>query len=157
MRKSNGSSKPGIGKPKGWVFGLRFLCLILLGCETMPDTTPSARQQAEADLVVGFQSWNAIWFIRPDVTGTAGSMTLRRKMFTGDGFVKLLRNLKVGRDFVVVVLDRQYSPDPVSARGGMDAIQGFFKELGFRRTVIQDGAGGGSGEQGLPVLRDSAG
>src|SRR5689334_6427663 len=105
------------------------LCLALLGCRTTPDTSLSSRQQAEAGLVLNFQSWNSIIFVKPDVTGTANTMSFRRKTFTREGVVKLLRNLKLNRDFAVVVLDRQYSPDPVNAAGGMDAIQRFLEEL----------------------------
>src|SRR5437773_1981928 len=89
------------------------ILLALAGCETFPDTAPSSRQQAEADLVVNFQSWNAISFIKPDITGTASMLTFRRKTFTREAVVKLLRNLKGPREFVVVVLHRQYSPDPM--------------------------------------------
>src|SRR2546422_11158366 len=84
----------------------------LAGCATTPDSAPSSRQQAEADLVVNFQSWNAISFIKPDITGTASAVTIRPKTFTGPAVEKLLRNLKIPRDFVVVVLERQHSPDP---------------------------------------------
>jgi hypothetical protein len=111
-------------------------------------------QQEQADLVVGFQSWNSVWFIKPDVTGIAGALPEHTKTFTSAGFVKLLRNLKTPRDFVVVVLDRTYNPDPVNAKGGMDAIQGFFEELGFHRVVLQDGVALRSGT-GRVVLRDT--
>jgi len=127
----------------------------LAGCATAPVPAVALEQQAQADLVVGFQSWNSVWLIKPDVTGIAGALPEHIKTFTSAGFVKLLRNLRTPRGFVVVVLDRRYSPDPVSAKGGMDAIQGFFEELGFRRIVLQDGAvlSGGSGRV---VLRDTA-
>jgi hypothetical protein len=130
------------------------MLLALVGCETKPDTTPSSRQQAEADLVLNFQSWNAISFIKPDVTGTASTLTFRRKTFTREGLVKLLHNLKVHREFVVVILDRQYAPDPMTAAGGMDEIQRFLQSLGFRRVAFHDGAAWQRGE-GMPILRDS--
>ena len=97
--------------------------LAVAGCETVPDTAPSWRQQTEADLVVNFQSWNAISFIKPDITGTASMLTFRRKTFTREAVVKLLRNMKIPRGFVVVILDRQYTPDPMTTAGGMDEIQ----------------------------------
>ncbi len=119
----------------------------------MPQSSPGARQQAQANLVVSFQSWNSIALIKPDLTGTAGTLTLRTKTFTRAAVVKLLRNLKTPRDFVVVVLDRRYSPDPMVANGGMDEIQKFFEGLGFRRIAIQDGAA--LDDNGGPrVLRD---
>ena len=130
------------------------ILLALLGCQTGPDTTTSARQQAEADLVVSFQSWNAISFIRPDIAGTSSMLTFRRKTFTREAVVKLLHNLKVRREFVVVVLDRQYSPDPATTAGGMDEIQKFFQELGFRRVSFHDGAAWNQAE-GMPILRDA--
>jgi hypothetical protein len=111
-------------------------------------------QQAPADLVVGFQSWNSVWLIKPDVTGIVGALPAHTKTFTSAGFEKLLRNLKTPRGLVVVVLDRTYSPDPVTAKGGMDAIQSFFEELGFRRIVIQDGEALRAGS-GRVVLRDT--
>ena len=130
------------------------ILLALLGCQTVPDTSTSARQQAEADLVVNFQSWNAISFIRPDIAGTGSMLTFRRKTFTREAVVKLLHNLKVRREFVVVVLDRHYSPDPATTAGGMDEIQKFFHELGFRRVAFHDGAAWNQAE-GMPILRDT--
>jgi hypothetical protein len=129
--------------------------MVFAGCATAPVSPEALEQQAQADLVVGFQSWNSVWLIKPDVSGMAGAMAVRTKTFTSAGFEKLLRNLKTPRDFVVVVLDRRYSPDPMTANGGIDAVQKFFEELGFRRVVLQDGAalnGGG----GRVILRDSS-
>ena len=141
--------------PKYRVFGIFLFCVALAGCETVPDTAPSTRQHAEADLVVNFQSWNAISFIKPDITGAASTLSFRRKTFTREGVVKLLRNLKVGRAFVVVVLDRQYSPDPMTAGGGMDEIQRFFQEFGFRRVAFHDGSAW-QRSQGMPIVKDTA-
>ena len=93
--------------------------------------------------------------MKPDVTGMAGAMPGRTKTFTSAGLEKLLRNLKTPRDFVVVVLDRRYSPDPMTANGGMDAVQQFFEELDFQRIVFQDGAAL-SGAGGRVVLRDTS-
>jgi len=93
--------------------------------------------------------------MKPDISGMAGAMPGRTKTFTSAGFEKLLRNLKTPRDFAVVVLDRRYCPDPMTANGGMDAVQKFFEELGFRRIVLQDGAAL-SGAGGRVVLRDTA-
>lgn len=130
------------------------LCTVLAGCATMPELGPGSLQQAEADLVVNFQSWNSISFIKPDLTGIVGGLSVRTKTFTRTAVVKLLRNLKTPRGFVVVVLDRRYDPDPMVADGGMDAIHKFFEELGFRRIAFQDGgAWGRSGD--LPILRDT--
>ena len=133
---------------------LFIVCMLMVGCETLPQSTAASLQQAEADLVVNFQSWNSIWFIKPDVTGTAGALTARTKTFTRNGFVKLLNNLKTPRGFVVVVLDRRYSPDPMVAAGGMDEIQAFFAGLGFRRIAFQDGAARDR-DGGQPILRDT--
>jgi hypothetical protein len=130
------------------------LVLVLAGCATMPPSTPASRQQDEADLVVSFRSWNSIAFIKPDVTGTAGALTIRAKTFTREGVVKLLHNLTTPKGLVVVVLDRRYSPDPMVANGGMDEIQKFFEELGFRRIAFQDGSAL-DGSDGLPILRDT--
>jgi hypothetical protein len=130
------------------------LCLGLAGCTTPQVPAVALEQQEQADLVVGFQSWNSVSVLKPDLAGMAGAMPGRTKTLTGDGLVKLLRNLKTPRDFVVVILDRTHTPDPVSVRGGMDAIQGFFEELGFRRIVLQDGAAL-SGSGGHVVLRDT--
>src|SRR5690348_7010365 len=115
------------------------VCALLAGCETAPPPSPALRQQAEAGLVVRFRSWNSIVILKPNLTGMAGSMPTTEKVFTAPAFEKVLRNLKVPRDFVVVVLDRQYSPDPAVARGGMDYIEQFFQELGFHRIAFQDG------------------
>jgi len=42
----------------------------------------------------------------------------------------------------------------MAANGGMDEIQKFFEEMGFRRIAFQDGAAsGGTGD--LPILRDT--
>jgi hypothetical protein len=128
------------------------LCWVLAGCAAMP-TGPASRQQAEADLVVGFQSWNSISFIKPDITGVTGALPARRKTFRREAFEKLADGLKGPRDFVVVVLDRLYEPDPMVANGGMDAIQKFFGGLGFRRIAFQDGAAARGGN--LPILRDT--
>lgn len=131
------------------------LCIGLAGCATEPVPPIALAQQEQADLVVGFQSWNSVWIIKPDVTGIMGALPEHTKTFTSAGFVKLLRSLRTPRSFVVVVLDRAYSPDPVGAKAGMDAIQDFFEELGFHRVVLQDGVAlrGGSGQV---VLRDSS-
>jgi hypothetical protein len=125
------------------------------GCRTTPVSPLALEQQARADLVVGFQSWNSVWLIKPNISGLTGALPEHTKTFTAAAFVKLLRNLKTPRDWVVIVLDRTYGPDPMVAHGGMDAIQKFFEELGFRRIVIQDGvalSGGG----GKAVLRDAS-
>ncbi len=130
------------------------LCTGLAGCATMPPSSPALLQQAEADLVVNFQAWNSIAFIKPDLTGIVGGMSFRTKSFTSAAVVKLLHNLDMPRGLVVVVLDTGYDPNPKVAKGGMDAIQKFFGELGFRRIVFQDGgAWGRSGD--LPILRDT--
>ena len=122
----------------------------------MPESSsPASQQQAEADRVVNFQSWNAISFIKPDLTGKASGLAVRPKTFTRDGVVKLLNNMKRPRDFVVVVLDRRHDPDPATAAGGMDEIQNFFQGLGFRRVAFHDGNAWNRGEE-APVLRDSA-
>ena len=125
------------------------------GCATAPVSQEALDQQVQADLVVGFQSWNSVWLIKPDITGMAGAMAVRTKTFTSAGFEKMLRNLKTPRDFAVVVLDRRYSPDPMTANGGMDAVERFFEELGFRRIVFQDGAAL-NGAGGRVILRDTA-
>jgi len=128
--------------------------MVLGGCATTPQTSLALRQQAQADLVVSFQSWNAISFLKPDITGTAGSLRVRTKTFTRAAVVKLLRNLDVARGFLVVVLDRRYTPDPMVTNGGMDEIQRFFEGLGFERIAFHDGAGlDRNGE--MPILRDA--
>ena len=130
------------------------LCIVVAGCAIVPQSSPASRQQAEADLVVNFQSWNCISFIKPDFTGAAGALAVRAKTFTRAAVAKLLRNLNTPRDFVVVVLDRRYDPDPMFANGGMDEIQKFFAGLGFRRIAFHDGAA--SNRTGdLPILRDT--
>jgi len=130
-------------------------CIALAGCATTPESAPSSRQQAQADLVVNFRSWNAISFIKPDITGTANALAVWPKTFTRDGVERLLRNLKMPREFVVVVLDRRYDPDPMTAAGGMDEIQKFFEGEGFRRVAFQDGAAWNR-TNGMPILRDTA-
>src|SRR6266404_7157393 len=136
----------------------RWMCLLVLlifgGCASVPDSSPSSSQQAEADLVVNFQSWNAISFIKPDIAGTTGGLTIRPKTFTREAVVKLLNNLKLPRTFVVVVLDRRYIPDPMVAGGGMNEIQKFFQDLGFNRVAFQDGSAWNRAE-GMPVVRDT--
>ena len=124
-------------------------CFALTGCVSTPESPAASSQRAEANLVVNFQSWNSISFIKPDVTGSAGSMTLRPRTFSKEGFVKLLNNLKVPRQFVVVVLDRRYSPDPTVTGGGMEEIQKFFEGLGFRRVAFQD-------SDDMRILRDTS-
>ena len=120
---------------------LLFLLVLLLafgGCVSAPESAAAMHQRDDADLVVNFQSWNSISFIKPDVTGAAGAMTFRPKTFRRDAFVKLLNNLKIGRESVVVVLDRRYSPDPMFASGGTQEIKRFFEGLGFRQVIFQD-------------------
>lgn len=131
------------------------LCLVVGGCATAPVSPEAMEQREQADLVVGFQSWNSIWLIKPDVTGIPGTLPEHTKTFTSAGFVKLLRNLRTPGELVVVALDRTFSPDPMTASGGLDAIQGFFEELGFRRVIIQDGAALRSGG-GRAILRDTS-
>jgi hypothetical protein len=130
------------------------ICVGLAGCATVPESSLASRQQAEADLVVNFQSWNAILFIKPDITGTASALTFRPKTFTKQAVVKLLHNLKTQREFVVVILDRQYNPGPKGLLGGMDEIQTFLEELGFQRVAFHDGAVRNRTE-GMPILRDT--
>jgi hypothetical protein len=131
------------------------LCIVLAGCAMAPVSPEAEEQQQQADLVVAFQSWNSLWLLKPDIAGIAGALPEHTKTFTSAGFEKLLRNLKTPRDLVVVVLDRAYSPDPVSVKGGMDAIQAFFQELGFRRVVLQDEDALRRGK-GRIVLRDTS-
>ncbi len=123
-------------------------------CASVPESSPGVRQQAEADYVVNFQSWKTISFIKPDITGTATSLSVRPKTFTRDGIVKLLNNLKQPRRFIVVVLDRRHLPDPAESEGGMNAIQQFFQDLGFQRVAFQDGSAWDNAT-GYPILRDS--
>lgn len=130
------------------------LVISLIGCESIPESASSSQLQAEADLVVNFQSWNNILFIKPDVTGTANTLTFRKTTFRKSGFVKLLNNLKIDRKFVVVVLDRAYYPDPAEAYGGMDEIQKFFMDLGFQRVAFQDGLSSNPAN-GLRIVRDT--
>jgi hypothetical protein len=141
------------------MFRVNFLLVLfvnlLAGCATVPVPPEALEQQEHADLVVNFQSWNSISLIKPDVTGTPGALPEHTKSFTSAALVKLLRNLRTPRGFVVVVMDRRYSPDPVSAGGGMDTIQKFFEELRFRRVVFQDGATL-EGAGGRVVLRDTS-
>ena len=125
----------------------------LAGCASVPDSNPSMRQRAEADFVINFQSWNAISFVKPDITGTASGVRMWPKTFTADGFVLVMNNLNRPRNFVVVALDRSYSPDPAEAKGGMDTIEKFFQQLGFHRIAFQDGSAWDS-EKGYPILRD---
>jgi hypothetical protein len=126
----------------------------LAGCTTTPPSSPALVQQAEADLVVNFQAWNSITFIKPDFIGIVGGMSFRTKSFTRAAVVKLLHNLDMPRELVVVVLDTGYDPNPMVANGGIDAIQKFFGELGFRRIAFQDGgAWARSGD--LPILRET--
>jgi hypothetical protein len=134
--------------------GLLAFCVMLVGCETSPQPTPASHQQADADMVVSFQSWHSISFIKPEVMSTAGTLTARTKTFASEGFVKLLNNLKTPREFVVVVLDRRYSPDPATSNGGLDAIERFFAGLGFRRIVLQDGTAIDR-NLGQAILRDT--
>jgi hypothetical protein len=138
----------------GGLAGALLIGIGLAGCATMPESSPALRQQAEADLVVNFQSWNAILFVKPDITGTASGVTVRPKTFTRAAVEKLLRNLKIRRELVVVVLDRRYYPDPMVAGGGMDEIQKFFEDQGFGRVAFQDAAAW-SGAEGMTILRDS--
>ena len=137
-------------------FAAFLLLFVFVGCATIPETAISSRQQAEANLVVNFQSWNTISFIKPDITGNANALTFRQKTFRKSGFVKLLNNLKIDRKFVVVVLDRAYYPDPATAYGGMDEIQKFFTDLGFGRVAFQEG-GARDKTGGLPIIRDTGG
>jgi hypothetical protein len=134
---------------------LWIICSVLAGCAAAPPAGPASAQQAQADLVVSFQSWNSISFIKPDITGTTGALPVRKKTFRRAAFEKLVKGMKTPHDFVVVVLDRRYEPDPMSANGGMDAIQAFFQGLGFRRIAFQDGGAPRMGGD-LPILRDTA-
>ena len=130
------------------------LCVGLASCATAPPSSPALLEQAEADLVINFQSWHSIAFIKPDLTGIVGGMSYRTKTFTSAAVVKLLRNLDMPRGLVVVILDTGYDPNPMVANGGMNAIEKFFGESGFRRIVFQDGgAWARSGD--LPILRDT--
>ena len=137
------------------VWLVAIVAVVVAGCASAPVSPVAMEQQEQADLVVGFQSWNSLWLIKPDITGMAGALPEHTKTFTSAGFVKLLRNLQTPRGLVVVVLDRTYSPDPVTAKGGMDNIERFFKELGFDRVVLQDGNALRSGSERV-VLRDSS-
>ncbi len=133
---------------------LLILFLILAGCATAPVSSEALEQQRQADLVVNFRSWNSVSLVKPDITGTLGALPEHTKSFTSAALVKLVRSLRTPRGLIVVVLDRTYSPDPVTAKGGIDAIQQFFEELGFRRVVIQDGAAL-QAAGGRPILTDT--
>jgi len=136
--------------------GFLAVAAIVAGCASVSsDSNPALSQQAEADYVVNFQSWKSMSFIKPDISGTATGMAVKPKTFTADAMVKLLNNMKRPRRFVVVVLDRRHSPDPVEAEGGIDAIQKFFMDLGFSRVAFQDGSSWDRAK-GYPILRDSA-
>jgi hypothetical protein len=132
---------------------VQLLAACLAGCASVSDSSPAMRQRAEADFVINFQSWNALAFLKPDITGTVSGVGVRLKTFTADGFVLVMNNLNRPRNFVVVALDRSYSPDPAEAKGGMETIEKFFRDLGFQRIVFQDGSAWDS-EKGYPILRD---
>jgi hypothetical protein len=149
----NKRSPGGLFQVAGLV-GSLVLCVGLVGCATTPDSSPALLQQAEADLVVNFQSWNAISFIKPDVAAVTGVLTSRPKTFTRQALVKLLDTLKTPRGFVVVVLDRRYSAGAKGSAGGIDDIQTFFEGLGFQRVAFQDGAAW-TRTEGLPIVRDT--
>ena len=130
---------------------LLFVCFCWTRCATKPESSPAFQEQNEADLVVNFQSWNAISFLKPDITGTGG-VTFRPKTFTKQAVVKLVHTLQIRTNFVVVVLDRQYS---AGARASMmDEIQAFFEGVRFQRVAIQDGAAWNRTE-GLRIVRDT--
>ncbi len=125
------------------------------GCATTPSSSPALRQQADASLVVSFQSWSQIGIIKPDVTGAAGANTFHPKTFSKEAFVKLLDTLHVPRDFAVIVLDERYNAGQQSLEADMDEIESFFTHgLGFQRVAFQDDAGWNAAA-GMPVLRDT--
>jgi len=105
--------------------------------------------------VVNFESWNQIAFVKPDIAGTTGVKTFRPKAFSRAGFVKLLTTLDVPKDFVVVVLDRNYNSGSKTSADAMDEIERFFKDLGFRRVAFHDDARWNPAG-GMPILRDTA-
>ena len=140
----------------------QFVCRLLLvllaascltGCESPNPSNTAMLQREEADYVVNFQSWNAISFVKPDITGTASGLAVHQKTFTADGLALLMNNLKRPRNFVVVIVDRSYSPDPTETKGGLDTIEKYFRQLGFQRIAIQDSSAWDP-EKGYPILRD---
>ena len=66
------------------------LCLMLAGCATAPPSDPASLQQAQADPVIDFQSWNSISFIKPDIAGTPGALPGHGRSFSGPAFEKLV-------------------------------------------------------------------
>jgi hypothetical protein len=128
--------------------------ILVAGCATEPSSTPSSRQQAEADLVVGFQAWNSIALLKPNVSDPSLT-SFRVRSFTKTGVVKLIESLHIPGGFVVVILDRRYSPGRHTMTEEMDEIQTFFEGLGFQRVAFQDAAGW-TREEGMPIVRDSA-
>jgi hypothetical protein len=140
----------------GIMFRLSFiaaLCVSLVGCAGPSSSSPALNDQARAGLVIQFQSWNSIQFIKPDITGATGGLTTRAKSFNGEAVAKILRNLKTPRDLVVVVMDRRHQPDPTTVGGGMDTLEKYFKEMGFRQIIFQDSVEL-EREGGHPVMRD---
>ena len=141
------------GSPRLALACVWLMMVLLVGCTSVPESSPCMRQQTEADYVVYFRSWNSISLIKPDVTGTTSGLGMRPKTFTADGFVMLMNNLVRPRNFVVVVVDRTYNPDPTETKGGLETIETYFRQLGFQRIAFQDGSAWDS-EKGYPILKE---
>jgi hypothetical protein len=107
----------------------------------------SDKQQAEADVVAYFEGWNRLFLQKPQVSsgGTALPMSRAR-------FVQALDDLNVGRQFVVVVLQKSAQPPDAQS---LDELERFFRGCKFERIAMQQARGAPIPEIGQPVLRDT--
>ena len=109
----------------------------------------STRQQAEADLVIYFESWDRLFTEKPAITSGDAAMPL-----TKNRLIEKLDELNNSRHFVVVVLQKSNTAPEEKL---LDELEKFFQQCRFERVVIQQARGDPVPEIGQPILRDTAG
>jgi hypothetical protein len=125
---------------------LGFAC----GCTTKVQHRYLAfEQQDQADLVLDAIDVDKLRIEKPPVAGK-GKISAP---FSKEKLREEISALSIKRECVVVVLNMKFNPNGKSQDQGMDEIQAFLQDLGFKRIIFQL-AWNRDAPDGLPILRD---
>jgi hypothetical protein len=125
------------------------LLLSLLGVSVTFATQEKPKaflQQDAADLVVNFWHWDSVSVVKPAPKEKVAHA------FTKAELVAFLKEEKIRRSLVVVILDKRDAPEGKAC--SEDSLVADFHQMGFRRVILQQ-AVSDLAPDGLPILRDS--
>lgn len=144
-----------------FVFGSVFAALLAVGCgQSMPR---AFEQQARADLLMHFYSWDDFTLLRPEVlvqgrirveTPEGGSTLVPHPAPSSRmTFVNDLRDYAGRRNLAVVVFDKRLSVEPAQREAAMADLENILKHFGFQYISFQQDQSVLI-EGGLPILRE---